>query len=248
MRKKFLTVFALLLLLLCACSQTKKELTFEEKMKLPGYSEDPDYFNSPIKTFAKYEKHLIKEGKDYAAAIIRCDKVIHYLVNHKFDQEQYGFVSFSTGNTVTVTKIIRSAGAPDVFTEDMRIEFFQPYGYRPESSEEFDWYFIKELCMTRKDFTSLDNGFRVPIQLNGDYHFFMRASDQAIVPLDEGEEYLILLKSDISPESNTRKYYYDLICPLNVEKYKNVFNGKGGFSFLLEDLNLLEEFWNAFMD
>ena len=36
MKKTILAVFALLLLLLCACSQTKKELTFEEKMKLPG--------------------------------------------------------------------------------------------------------------------------------------------------------------------------------------------------------------------
>ena len=36
MKKTILTVFALLFLLLCACSQTKKELTFEEKMKLPG--------------------------------------------------------------------------------------------------------------------------------------------------------------------------------------------------------------------
>ena len=54
MRKKFLIVFALLLLLLCACAQTKKELTFEGKMKLPGGTSDTSYVlrDPSIKTFA----------------------------------------------------------------------------------------------------------------------------------------------------------------------------------------------------
>ena len=73
MKKKILTVFALLLLLLCACAQTKKELTFEEKMKLPGGTSDTEYVISDpsIKTFADYEqKYLIEPDVDYAVALV----------------------------------------------------------------------------------------------------------------------------------------------------------------------------------
>ena len=80
MRKKFLIVFALLLLLLCACSQTKKELTFEEKMKLPGGTSDTKYVISDpsIKTFADYEqKYRIEPDVDYAVALVQCDDVTH---------------------------------------------------------------------------------------------------------------------------------------------------------------------------
>ena len=68
MKKKILTVFALLLLLLCACSRTKKELTFEEKMKLPGGTSDTSYVlrDPSIKTFADYEqKSLIESNADF---------------------------------------------------------------------------------------------------------------------------------------------------------------------------------------
>ena len=84
MRKKFLIVFALLLLLLCACSQTKKELTFEEKMKLPGGTSDMSYVlrDPSIKTFADYEqKSLIEPNADYAVALVRCDDVTHYILS-----------------------------------------------------------------------------------------------------------------------------------------------------------------------
>ena len=75
----------------------------------------------------------------------------------------------------------------------------------------------------------------------------MVANDR-IVPLDKGEEYLMLLRKDFYPEDNQDTYYAITICPLNTEKYKDVFEGKCGFVFHAEDFTVSKDFWNTFME
>ena len=192
MKKKILTVFALLFLLLCACAQTEKELTFEEKMKLPGGTSDTSYVlrDPSIKTFADYEqKSLIEPNADYAVALVRCDDVTHYIFN------DWGgdMITFATGNTVTITRLIKTGGPGNLFEENMQIEFMQQYGYRPgEDSESLKNYLDQELGLTSKEFLAKGVGFRHPVDLTDDYDYHMVANSARIVPLDKGEEYLML--------------------------------------------------------
>ena len=247
MKKKILTVFALLLLLLCACAQTKKELTFEEKMKLPGGTSDTEYVISDpsIKTFADYEqKSLIESNADFAVALVRCDDVTHYIFNDWGGDA----ITFETGNTVTITKLLKTGGPGNLFEENMQIEFMQQYGYRPgEDSESLKDYLDQELGLTSKEFLAKGVGFRHPVDLTDDYDYHMVANDR-IVPLDKGEEYLMLLRKDFYPEDNQDTYYAITICPLNTEKYKDVFEGKCGFVFHAEDFTVSKDFWNTFME
>ena len=247
MKKKILTVFALLLLLLCACAQTKKELTFEEKMKLPGGTSDTEYVISDpsIKTFADYEqKYLIEPDVDYAVALVQCDDVTHYITNFWSGT----MITYETGNTVTITKLFRTGGKENVFTENMQLEFMQHYGYCPgEGAKLMEEYLAQELGLTPREFLAKGVGFRHPVDLTDDYDYHMVACDR-IVPLDKGEEYLMLLRKDFYPEDNKDTYYAITICPLNTEKYKDVFEGKCGFVFHAEDFTVSKDFWNTFME
>ena len=250
MKKKILTVFALLFLLLCACAQTEKELTFEEKMKLPGGTSDTSYVlrDPSIKTFADYEqKSLIEPNADYAVALVRCDDVTHYI----FNRWPGTSISFATGNTVTITKLIKTGGPGNLFEENMQIEFMQQYGYRPgEDSESLKDYLDQELGLTSKEFLAKGVGFRHPVDLTQDYDYHLFSTSSGTVPLDEGEEYLILFKTEIAFPSTykIREYYTPFICPLNTSKYQAVLQGAYGFSYDDDKLTMMKDFWNTFME
>ena len=247
MKKKILTVFALLLLLLCACSQTKKELTFEEKMKLPGGTSDTSCTirDPSIKTFADYEqKSLIEPNADFAVALVRCDDVTHYITNFWSGT----MITYETGNTVTITKLFKTGGKENVFTENMQLEFMQHYGYRPGDPGCLFDYFDIELGISPEEFLAKGVGFRHPVDLTDGYDYQLVACSARIVPLDKGEEYLMLLRKDFYPDDNKDTYYAITICPLNTEKYKDVFEGKCGFVFHAEDFTVSKDFWNTFME
>ena len=249
MKKKILTVFALLLLLLCACAQTKKELTFEEKMKLPGGTSDTEYVISDpsIKTFADYEqKYLIEPDVDYAVALVQCDDVTHYITNFWSGT----MITYETGNTVTITKLFKTGGKENVFTENMQLEFMQHYGYRPgEDPKSTEEYLDQELGLTPREFLAKGVGFRHPVDLTDGYDYHMVANDR-IVPLDKGEEYLILFETEIAFPSTykIREYYTPFICPLNTSKYQAVLQGAYGFTYDDYDLTMTKDFWNTFME
>ena len=101
-----------------------------------------------IKTFADYEqKSLIEPNADFAVALVRCDDVTHYIFNDWGGDA----ITFETGNTVTITKLIKTGGPGNLFEENMQIEFMQQYGYRPgEDSESLKDYLDQELGLTSK--------------------------------------------------------------------------------------------------
>ena len=241
MKKFILAVSVMILLAGASCS--KKELSFEEKLKLPGTTSDTScvFIDDSIKTFDDYEqKCILARHTDPAIVKIKCNEVNHYL------EVNDGGVFCCTINTVTITEITKKYGT-DMYYDNQKIELYQLYGYMPNDDKETpDTFFEKEYGLTKEQACEKKEG-KYLVELNGKYNYRMLATFEDIVPLDENEEYLIVLNSDISKEDNTREYWAELIVPYNTAKYKDLLDNKYGFRFSEYSTNLKNELRKEFI-
>ena len=91
-------------------------------------------------------------------------------------------ITYETGNTVTITKLIKTGGPGNLFEENMQIEFMQQYGYRPgEDSESLKDYLDQELGLTSKEFLAKGVGFRHPVDLTQDYDYHLFSTSSVLV-------------------------------------------------------------------
>ncbi|MFR1519174.1 MAG: hypothetical protein ACLSVG_10480 [Clostridia bacterium] len=241
--RKLIVLFAMLTVLVCAGCAGEK-LTFEEKLKLPGGTSGTSCVNNDltIKTFGDYEqKEIIPRYRDPAIVKVKCNKVNHYVYIHQ------GLIDCDTINTVTITKIYKVYGA-DVYQENQEINLIQKYGYLPIcNDEDMDRFFRKEYGIRIEEACANDES-RYLVDLSKKYNYHMFSTFEDTVPLDEDEEYLMVLESSISAEENSRNYYIAMVVPYNTEKYKRVFNNECGFEYTEYGTNLRNELRKTFME
>ncbi|MFR1519416.1 MAG: hypothetical protein ACLSVG_11735 [Clostridia bacterium] len=242
MRKLILLIFSSMLIFSVSC--TGKELTFEEKMMLSGNTNDTAdrLIDESIKTFEDYEqKEIIPRYKDPAIVKVKCNKVNHYLYIND------GLLRCKTINIVTITEVIKLYDE-DVYQENQQIELFQHYGYMPRDKDGgLDTFFEKEYHLKKEEVYPKENS-EYYVDLNRGYHYVMMSVFEDTVPLDEDEEYLMVLESTVSAEDNSRRYHIAMVVPYNTEKYRRVFNNECGFVFSEYEMNLRNELRKTFME
>ena len=241
MKKFILAVSVMILLAGASCS--KKELSFEEKLKLPGSTSDTScaFIDDSIKTFDDYEqKYILVHPGDFAIVKVKCDKVNHYLYVRD------GLISPKTDNLVTITEVLKTYGQ-DVYALNQQIELLQHYGYYPyDQNRNLGSFFEKEYDLTHEQVLERNEG-KYPVKLNGKYQYSLLVQFEDTIPLDENEKYLMVLNSAISKEDNTREYWAELIVPYNTAKYKDLLDNKYGFQFSEYWTNLRNELRKEFI-
>ena len=242
MKKFILAVSAMILLAGASCS--KKELSFEEKLKLPGNTSDTScaFIDDSIKTFDDYEqKCILARPGDFAIVKVKCDKVNHYLYVHD------GLISPKTDNLVTITEVLKTYGQ-DVYALNQQIELLQHYGYYPyDQNRNLGSFFEKEYGLTKEQACERKEG-KYPVKMNGKYQYTLMVQFEDTIPMDENEEYLMVLNSAISKEDNTREYWIKLMVPYNTAKYKDLLDNKyDGFQFSEYWTNLRNELRKEFI-
>ena len=241
--KKFILACSVMILL-AGASCSKKELSFEEKLKLPGSTSDTScaFIDDSIKTFDDYEqKYILVHPGDFAIVKVKCDKVNHYLYVRD------GLISPKTDNLVTITEVLKTYGQ-DVYTLNQQIELLQHYGYCPyDQNRSLESFFEKEYGQTQEQACERKEG-KYPVKMNGKYQYTLMVQFEDTIPLDENEEYLMVLNSDISKEDNTREYWIKLMVPYNTAKYRDLLDNKyDGFRFSEYWTNLRNELRKEFI-
>lgn len=244
--KKFLLSISIFFVVSCGCTPAK--LTFEEKMKLPGCTDSlaERWYDPSIKTFEDYEqKYINKQNpKDIAIVKVRCSKVTHCFV---VSVEEDPTLWERTINTVTLTDIFKIYGG-DFYQVNQQIELRQNYGYVPDYwGKDSNSFFKKEYGLTKEEILARP-GSKYPVDLTKDYGYSLISRFEGIVPLDEGEEYLMVLNCQRLSNDGGMKYYILKAVPYNTAKYKDVFDNKYGFRFADYDINVMNALRQEFME
>ena len=248
--KKFLLSICIFFVVSCGCTPAK--LTFEEKMKLPGCTDSlaERWYDPSIKTFEDYEqKYINKQNtKDIAIVKVRCSKVTHYIevfvdgITYRDPK-----LHVCTINTVTITDIFKIYGG-DFYQVNQQIELRQNYGYVPDCwGKDSNSFFKKEYGLTKEEILARP-GSKYPVDLTKDYGYSLISPFEGIVPLDEGEEYLMVLYCRSLSNDGGMEYYISKEVPYNIAKYKDVFNNKYGFRFADYDINVMNALRQEFME
>ena len=240
--KKFILACSVMILL-AGASCSKKELSFEEKLKLPGTTSDTScaFIDDSIKTFDDYEqKYILARSGDFAIVKVKCDKVNHYLYVRD------GLCYLKTENLVTITEVLKTYGQ-DVYALNQQIKLLQNYGYYPyDQNRNLESFFEKEYGLTHEQVRERKEG-KYLVKMNGKYQYTLLVQFEDTIPMDENEEYLMVLNSDISNEDNTREYWIELMVPYNTAKYRDLLDNKYGFRFSEYSTNLKNELRKEFI-
>lgn len=242
--KKFLLSIGIFFVVICGCTPAK--LTFEEKMKLPGCTDSlaDRWYDRSIKTFEDYEQKYINKqnSKDIAIVKVRCSKVTHYIeVSAEWITDPTLWMC--TINTVTITDIFKIYGG-DFYQVNQQLELWQYYGYWPKNLNSF---FKKEYGLTKEEILARP-GSKYPVDLTKDYGYSLFSPIEGIVPLDEGEEYLMVLRCKRLSNDGGMEYYLLREVPYNTAKYKDVFDNKYVFRFDDYDINVMNALRQEFME